>query len=60
VVGEGIVDVAGTIDVVDTVVITGMGPNCKTTGGKVDTGSAELAEAGVEVGASVRGIDTGM
>ncbi|KAH9324161.1 hypothetical protein KI387_004339, partial [Taxus chinensis] len=60
VVGEGIVYVASLIDVSDTVVVVFMGPNYKMNGGKYDTGSAELAKAGAEVGMSVRGIDMGI
>ncbi|KAH9312136.1 hypothetical protein KI387_027171 [Taxus chinensis] len=60
VVDEGIVDVMGAIDVVDVAVITGIGPSCEMTGGKVDVGSTELEGVDAEVGTSVCGIDTGM
>ncbi|KAH9302183.1 hypothetical protein KI387_013766, partial [Taxus chinensis] len=46
--------------VTDVAVIAGIGPNCEMTGGKVEVGSTEPDGAEVEVGASVRGIDTGM
>ncbi|KAH9302721.1 hypothetical protein KI387_014304, partial [Taxus chinensis] len=60
VVGEGIVDVAGATDVVDAVVIAGIGLSYEMIGGKVDEGSVELEGADAEVGVRVRGIDMGM
>ncbi|KAH9316055.1 hypothetical protein KI387_024682, partial [Taxus chinensis] len=50
VVGEGILDVAGAIDVADVAVIVGMGPSYETTGGKAGVGSMEPEEVGAEVG----------
>ncbi|KAH9302344.1 hypothetical protein KI387_013927, partial [Taxus chinensis] len=41
VVGEGIVDVVGAMDVADVEVIAGIGPSCEMIGGKVDAGSVE-------------------
>ncbi|KAH9300945.1 hypothetical protein KI387_012528, partial [Taxus chinensis] len=47
-VDEGIVDVAGAIDVADTVVITGMGPSYEMIRDKAGVGSAELEGADAE------------
>ncbi|KAH9332192.1 hypothetical protein KI387_044336, partial [Taxus chinensis] len=56
----GTVDVTGAMEVTDAAVIAGMGPNCETTGGKVNAGNIE--PDGVDVGVDVRfkGIDMGM
>ncbi|KAH9311617.1 hypothetical protein KI387_026652, partial [Taxus chinensis] len=56
----GTVDVTGATRVADMEIIVGIGPNCKTTRGKVDAGSTEPDGDDVGVGARVRGIDTGM
>ncbi|KAH9287452.1 hypothetical protein KI387_031569, partial [Taxus chinensis] len=60
VVGKGIVDVVGAIDVADVVVIAGIGPSYEMTRGKGGEGSTELEGADAEVGMSVRGIDMGI
>ncbi|KAH9331787.1 hypothetical protein KI387_003895, partial [Taxus chinensis] len=49
-IGEGILDVAGAIDVADAAIIVGMGPSYEMTGGKVEVGSVELDGANTEVG----------
>ncbi|KAH9318388.1 hypothetical protein KI387_020157, partial [Taxus chinensis] len=60
VVVEGTMDVMGATEVTDMAVIAGIELNYEATGGKVDAGSTELDRVDVEVGARVRGIDTGM
>ncbi|KAH9313600.1 hypothetical protein KI387_022227, partial [Taxus chinensis] len=50
VVGESIVNVAGVIDVADAAVIAGIGPSCKTTGGKANADNVESEGADTAVG----------
>ncbi|KAH9327506.1 hypothetical protein KI387_007684, partial [Taxus chinensis] len=47
-----IVDMVVGIDVTDAIVVMAIGPSYKTTGGKVDAGSAE--PYGVDVGVEIR------
>ncbi|KAH9331775.1 hypothetical protein KI387_003883, partial [Taxus chinensis] len=56
----GTVDVTSATEVTNTEVIVGIGPNCETTGGKVDVGSMEPNGDDAGVVARVGGIDTGM
>ncbi|KAH9299242.1 hypothetical protein KI387_030924, partial [Taxus chinensis] len=56
----GTVDVIRAIEVTDVAVIAATEPNYEMTGAKVDAGSTEPDGANAEVGARVRGIDTGM
>ncbi|KAH9308793.1 hypothetical protein KI387_036704, partial [Taxus chinensis] len=50
VVEEGTTYTTGVTDTTDVMVITGMGPNFETTGGKVGEGNTTLVEDDVEVG----------
>ncbi|KAH9306771.1 hypothetical protein KI387_011175, partial [Taxus chinensis] len=56
----GMVDVMSAMEMAEVVVISGIGPSYKMTGGKVDVGSTEPDGADVGVGMRVRGMDTGM
>ncbi|KAH9311614.1 hypothetical protein KI387_026649, partial [Taxus chinensis] len=56
----GTVDVMGATEVTDTTVIAGIKSNYEMTGVKVDVGNTKPDGADVEVGARVKGIDTGM
>ncbi|KAH9298429.1 hypothetical protein KI387_030111, partial [Taxus chinensis] len=54
------VDVAGAMDVVYTIVIAGIEPSYEMTGCKLDVGNTEPDGTNAGVGVRVGGIDIGM
>ncbi|KAH9298105.1 hypothetical protein KI387_029787, partial [Taxus chinensis] len=55
VIGKGIVDIMGAIDVADVAVIARIGPICEMTGAKEGVGNTEPEGVDTEVGTSVGG-----